>query len=731
MKLRAQFSLITGIPMLGIIIIMVIGILSLQQIRADLDHLNHFQEDLVLILNADRDAYQVMVSEDEALIARSREEVSEQDGVNRENLKQMKDRVEEAGLDFSDDLIPVLEDFRRKYDIWAENSRTILEESLHIVEYETEMAVLNREASEAFGHMREEIDVLGENIEGQLASSLSASRRRSLERALSLVLNGDRDAYQAQMALISSTSGADTSEMEEYMAVNEENILQTGERVSEAARLAGRSGTPGYERFQEYFEVWKTASLNYFSIEKEVLEEKMLRDRASAQSLALFTDMRNDLDLMAIGQEERKDAELADLNRIIRSIIIFYFAVVLATMVIALTVAFLISRNMLRAIRENIAVGEKLSNGDLSTNKKSERKDELGDLSRVFFETNRKLRDIMTAVQASSDNVASGSQQLSSSSQQLSAGATEQASSAEEVSSSMEQMASSVDQNSDNAQKTRVIAEDVSAKAKESGEAVRHTVTAMKEISEKIGVVSNIASQTNMLALNAAIEAARAGEAGKGFAVVASEVRKLAEISQSSAITITELSRDSLDIAVKAGEMIESLVEEVEKTTELVEEISAASMEQSHGMGQVNSALVQLDQVTQQNASSSEEIASTSEELAAQAKMLNEKISFFKIDRQTAGKTAPPASAAEAIPATGKTGTIPGALPPVTAKPDKPETEVSGESSSEGKADVSKEGNDPIDSIDFGIDVGSEPELKPGYSDETDPDMDSGEFEEF
>ncbi len=166
---------------------------------------------------------------------------------------------------------------------------------------------------------------------------------------------------------------------------------------------------------------------------------------------------------------------------------------------------------------------------------------------------------------------------------------------------------------------------------------------AMKQIAEKIAIVEEIARQTNLLALNAAIEAARAGEHGKGFAVVAAEVRKLAERSQEAAGEITELSSSSVDVAVQAGSMLQKLVPDIQKTAELVQEISAASLEQNSGAEQINKAIQQLDQVTQQNASASEEMSSTSEELSSQAQQLMDLVAFFNIGGAgaRASRTAP------------------------------------------------------------------------------------------
>ncbi len=296
-------------------------------------------------------------------------------------------------------------------------------------------------------------------------------------------------------------------------------------------------------------------------------------------------------------------------------------------------------RNMAANLNTAVQVTGQIANGDMTVAVpvRSE-KDALG---KALTAMTQKLRDIVGDVKIAAENVTTGSQFMSSGSEELSQGATEQAAAAEQASSSMEEMAANICQNAENARQTERIATQAAQDAQESGLAVAEAVLAIREIAKKVQIIDELARQTRMLSLNATIEAAKAQEFGKGFGVVAAEVRALAERSQSAAAEITNLADASVNIAEVAGERLKTLVPDIRKTAELVQEISAATSEQERGAGQINTAIQQLDQVIQQNATASEEMSSTSEELAAQAEHLQGVIAFFKV-REERQEAVPP-----------------------------------------------------------------------------------------
>lgn len=324
----------------------------------------------------------------------------------------------------------------------------------------------------------------------------------------------------------------------------------------------------------------------------------------------------------------------AEINDLYKSSVKTFTSILLCGFIIISGLLIYIFRDLFKILGAEPAytsqVVTRLAQGHLDFEIEVKDKDTTSLLAAVA-QMRKQLSQIIAEVRSSADALSSASVQVNSTAQSLAKGASVQAASVEQTSASMKQMSASIAQNNENASITDGIAQKSARDAASGGEAVSATVEAMQKIAERISVIDEIAYQTNLLALNAAIEAGRAGEHGRGFAVVASEVRQLAERSQVAAHEIGELATASVKRAELAGMLLEEMVPSIRKTADLVQEIAAASAEQTTGVTQINSAIGQVSHTMQQNAAASEQLSSTAEELSEQAVKLQESMTYFKL----------------------------------------------------------------------------------------------------
>ncbi|MDR6537591.1 methyl-accepting chemotaxis protein [Variovorax soli] len=316
-------------------------------------------------------------------------------------------------------------------------------------------------------------------------------------------------------------------------------------------------------------------------------------------------------------------------------------------------------RSIVRPLDEAIFIAETVAAGDLSKEFETERGGEFGRLLRGMGEMEDTLTEVVTRIKESTDSIVTASGQIAAGNQDLSSRTEEQASALQQTAASMEELTSTVKQNADNARQANQLALSASEVAVKGGDVVSQVVDTMasihassKKIVDIIGVIDGIAFQTNILALNAAVEAARAGEQGRGFAVVASEVRNLAQRSAAAAKEIKGLIDDSVGkvdagttLVGEAGKTMEEIVGSIRRVTDIVGEISAASHEQTQGIEQINQAITQMDQVTQQNAALVEEAAAAAQSMQEQAGKLSQVVGTFKLDDDEA-----PAAPAPVVP---------------------------------------------------------------------------------
>lgn len=476
-------------------------------------------------------------------------------------------------------------------------------------------------------------------------------------------------------------------DLQDAVAAVDETILDEADAAAGEFRggLAGAAGNPTLDarvlsdleaEFDRYYSHARATSL------------RLIRGESGDQLTADLRTMRDGFErvherVQNIRSESHdrvgKAFASAEANQERSSMILSRLTVFAVVCLLALVVfSFLLVRSLTMPIRSAVEVAGELAEGDLSAEIEISSSDEMGQLLQAMSRTSQYMRetavvaeaiaagDLSVEVEPRSGHdtlgiafqsmarqlsetigdlragvqlLSNASAEVSATSQTLSQGTSEQAASVEQAAASLEEMTASITQNAANSRQMEQMALTGSQTAEESGQAVNETVEAMQAIADKISIVEEISYQTNLLALNAAIEAARAGEHGRGFAVVATEVRKLAERSQSAAKEISELAASSVKVAERSGQLLVDMVPSIRRTAELVQEVAAASDEQSSGVSQINGAMSRVDQVAQRNASAAEELSATSQEMATRADSLQQRMKLFRLrDAHAAGR---------------------------------------------------------------------------------------------
>jgi methyl-accepting chemotaxis protein len=461
------------------------------------------------------------------------------------------------------------------------------------------------------GHVAEQVsEIYGAMADAIINRDLAESRQKMVEVSIAAA----KDAARIRVV-------ADTPE--------ERTLAETfEERYQRYVELGSRALLPAIEKS----EALKGSTDEAARGQREALEREIQRidsqlDVQRREVLLALDGIQRSINDEAVGADKIYD-EASE-----RSISIALLLLGLGGLV-GVFLSLSTTRAITGPLAEVVAATVEIAKGNLTVQVRGDGADEVGQVVVALRDMIEKLSRTLGEVRSSTVALASASQQVSSTSQELSQGTAEQASSVEETTSSLEQMSASITQNAENSRQSEQMAVKGAQDAEEGGKAVGETVAAMRSIADKVGIIEEIAYQTNLLALSAAIEAARAGEHGKGFAVVATEVRKLAERSQTAAKEINSVASGSVKVAEHSGTLLRELVPAIKKTTDLVQEVSAASREQASGVSQMNKAMGQVDQVTQRNASAAEELSSTAEEMAAQAEALQQLVATFKLAGQ-------------------------------------------------------------------------------------------------
>lgn len=470
------------------------------------------------------------------------------------------------------------------------------------------------------------------------SSNSMLSNSQEMLQSIQNLVEADRDAYQANLALSHILLGASRFHSSERELVEEvkTNTVQVRERHTVFKNTFNGTDDSRYQLLERKFE---GSYQMYLSVTNQIVSQFLqgqygeAKKKYYAEYLEAFGSVRGVLDELTNFSTEYATIEYTSKHEALLKAKTILWVLLILLLFVGVSLSVWLVRSITVPLKKAVLLAQEIEKGNLHVEVEDAGHNELGLLNDALYGMSVKLQEIIADIIAGSENIVSASNEISSASMQISNSANQQASTFEEISSATEEVASNIELNNQNSDTTATIATTAKDGIQRVQKHSNSTLEANRQIADKISIVTDIAFQTNILALNAAVEAARAGESGRGFAVVASEVRKLAERSKIAADEIVALTRNSLAMAEEAGIQLDKILPEVEETAQLVKQISSASSEQSISINQVNDAIQSMNGLTQQNAASSEELATNAEEMNSQAEQLKSLVDYFSISQ--------------------------------------------------------------------------------------------------